>query len=463
MKWSTAIGDETIANCESVCFDRDREQFSQIRSATLLYFPPNMPMRLIATLSRFAWFASLVATGCDSEPSTTNETANSVEPKKVLVEKAQMQNWPLTLRVQGSLMADEDALIGTKTAGRIEAVNVDLGTVVKQGQPLVEFDTRELQLLVAQAEAQLKQACAAIGLSPDDDESKLELKNSPPVMLEQALVEEAQAAVDRGDQLIPSKAISRGDYDTLVAQLKTAQARYLSALNSVSEQVSLIGVRRADLDLAKQQLFDSNIIAPFDAIVSQRHVAPGEYLQAGDPVVTLVRAEKLRFTAGVPESKAEQIQVGQRIEIHSSKREQPIVSTIARVSPIVVLASRSLRIEADVKNPDLTLQAGQFAEAEIVIDSTAQTIAVPASAVSQFAGVQKVWIVADGQAQQRTVRTGRREAGRIEILEGLESGDLVVSNAAQGRVGPVIAVHAATGADLHARIPDESSPAPVYE
>lgn len=392
---------------------------------------------------------SVVLTGCGSHeaPASAATPRDASPPKEVHIVAASIQPWPVTVRVQGSLLADEDAIIGSKLAGRVEKVNVDLGSVVKHGEVMVELDQQELKLLVEQAEAQLKQACAAIGLDPDNDETALVLENSPPVMLEQALVDEAQAAVARAERLMPTRAMTESEYDTFVAQLKTAQARYRSAINSVSEQISLIGVRRADLALAKQQLADAQIVAPFDALVNARRVSPGAYLQVGQAVMALVRIDQLRFTAGVPEVHADELAVGQSIAIRVAGREEPIPAKICRVSPTVVQTSRSVRMEADVANEDLTLQAGLFGEAEIVVDPSATALAVPAAAVSQFAGVQKVWIVTDGRCEQRTVRIGRRDADRIEIVDGLADGDTIVSRAEQGREGPVIAVNDAPSTD----------------
>src|SRR5690606_17516452 len=131
-------------------------------------------------------------------------------------------------------------------------------------------------------------------------------------------------------------------------------------------------------------------------VVEQRRVTPGEYVPLGQPVVTLVRADRLRFTAGVPESKARDIAGGQHLEIRVAGRDEPVAATITRVSPTVTQTSRAVRIEADVPNDDLELQAGLFAEAEIVVDPLSQALALPASAVSRFAGVRKVWLVVDG-------------------------------------------------------------------
>ena len=382
----------------------------------------------------------LAAQGCGEVQAPADAAAAKpavLAPKEVAVIAASRQAWPRTVTVQGALLADEDAVIGSKLAGRVATVGVDLGSIVKKGDVLVTLDRSELDLQVKLAEAQLQQACAAIGMTADEDETQLDYKNAPPVQLEQALVDEADANVNRAKTLIPTRAITGSEYDALIAQLRAAKARYNSALNSVSTQVALIGVRRTELSLARQQVADSQVLAPFDCIVEARRVSPGEYVSMGQPLISLVRAERLRFTAGVPEAKAREVKTGQRIEIRFAGVEQPIVAEITRVSPIVTQTSRAVRIEADVPNPDHSLQAGLFAEADVIVDPYAQTLALPEAAVTRFAGVEKVWLVADGQASQQSIRTGRQERGLIEILDGLPEGTQVIANADEGRNGPV--------------------------
>jgi RND family efflux transporter MFP subunit len=384
--------------------------------------------------------------------------AAPVAAKKVVVAEARLEPWPETIRVQGSLLAYEDAVVGSKLAGRVATVHVDIGSIVKAGDPLVQLVRTELDLRVQLAEAQLRQACAVIGLAPENDESKYDAKIAPGVMMEQALLQEAQANVDRARPLVATRAMTQGEYDTLMALLKAAQARHDAALNLVGEQVSLIGVRRKELALAKQAVIDSRTLAPFDGVIGDRRVSPGEFVQAGQAVVTLVRADRLRFTAGVPESRAAAVKVGQRIEIQFGEiGTQPLAATVSRVSPTVMQSSRSILIQADVPNPELKLQAGLFGEADLIVDPDSMAVVVPKSAVSRFAGVEKVWIVADGVAKQHTVRTGREGPDRVEIVGGLEVGNVLVREAADGHDGPVVAVEGPAGAPLQAQAPDSSS------
>ncbi len=356
------------------------------------------------------------------------------------------------------MLAYEEAVVGSKLAGRVLEVQVDLGSVVKKGDSLIQLVRSELDLRLELAEAQLRQACATIGLTPEEDETAFDYHSAPGAMMEQALVNEAQANVDRARQLVESRTITESEFDTLIAQLKAAQARYNAALNTVGEQVSLIAVRRKELALAQQAVVDSKVVAPFDGVVGERRISPGEFVQVGQAVVTLVRSDQLRFTAGVPESRASQIRVGQRVEIERRNAGlPPLVTTITRLSPTVMPTSRAILIEADVPNPTLELQAGLFAEADLVVDAEAQAIVIPASAVSHFAGVEKVWIVEEGIARQQTIRTGRQRSNQVEVLEGLGAGLLVVRNAADGHDGPVVAIEQSNEEILQARSPESTS------
>ena len=417
---------------------------------------PTLSTRLLAAV---ALTAVAVAIGCGHAETAAPapQKGSAVEkaaPRSVAVTTAAVQSWPRTVRVQGSLLAYENAVIGSKLAGRVESVAVDLGSVVKRGQPLVLLDTSELALRVRLAESQLEQACAAIALKPAEDETKLTLENAAPVMLEQAMLDEAKSALERGQPLVASRAMTAAQMDTLVAQVNAAEARYRSALNSVREQIALIGVRRMELALARQAVDDSHILAPFDGVVDQRRVAPGEYVQVGQAVVTLIRSDRLRFTAGVPESKASAVRLGQVVSLEVAGVEHPPDATVCRVSPMVMQTSRSVRIEADVPNETAHLQAGLFAEADIVVDPDAQALALPASAVTRFAGVQKVWRVTDGRASQLTVRTGREGNGLIEILSGLTPGDQIIIAADQGHDGPVIVNNDPAPNNAESELPD---------
>ena len=377
--------------------------------------------------------------GCGTHSESSGGAAKApMEPISVETISVTARPWDSTVRSQGGLVADEAVIVGAKVAGRVATVAVDIGDFVHQGDVLAKLEDQESKLLVSQAEAQLAQACAAIGAKPDTPLDTLDKTQSPPVRQEYAVLREAQANHQRAIQLHEQNAITAADLEQRAALVSVAEARYASALNAVDEKIALIAVRRAELALAKDNLDHTTIVAPFDGLVQERQIAPGAYVRIGDPVAMFVRTDPLRFRGMVPERHALLVQTGQQVFIHLEGEPQPLTARISRISPALDEASRALTFEADLPNPQGRLRTGLFAEADIVVDAQARTLAVPDSAVNEFAGVEKVWIVKDGKASERSVHTGRRRDGWVEILQGLSAGDAIVKQADDGRTGPVV-------------------------
>src|SRR6185503_7329179 len=168
------------------------------------------------------------------------------------------------------------------------------------------------------------------------------------------------------------------------------------------------------------------LVAPFAGAVAKRHATAGQYVAAGQPVVTLVRTHPLRLRLAVPERAAGRVRVGQPVRVIVEGDPAEHGGHVARVSPSIDQADRTLKVEAEVPNPDGALRAGSFVAAEIVTAAERTVVLVPASAVVAFAGVEKVLTVEAGKTVETRVRTGRRDGARVEIVEGLAGGELVV-------------------------------------
>lgn len=382
------------------------------------------------------------AAGCHGTGTSSPKTAsssNKVHDTVLRVDTVRVERvpWPHIVRAQGSLVADEISQIGATVAGRVAIVHHDLGDAVEQGDPLVTLDQEEFRLQVAQAEAQLHEARAAVGLSPEMPLEMLDSAQSPPVREAKTVWEEAKLRLERAKGLRDAMAISTEEYEQAAAAEQVAAARYASALNSANERVAQIRVRAADLALAKRRLAEAVTSAPFRGFILQRHVAPGSFVQVGQPLVTLVRTDQLRFRGTLPERYAHQLQPGQRVMLHVEGFAEPIATEVSRISPSIDELSRSLMFESLVRNETAKLRSGLFAVAEVYLDSGATALVVPASAVTEFAGVEKVWTVRDGRATEQPVTTGRRWENLVEITDGLREGDWVVLDGEQGREGRV--------------------------
>lgn len=403
--------------------------------------PSHRIARFLAVLPAVAL---LVAAGCNHPEATA--TAPTAEPSAegLLPVTVAMQTWPQTVTVQGTLLGFDRVTIAAKVAGRVQQVHFDLGDQVRPGDKLAVLELEEFRFRVEQAGAQIAQVRAKLGLGPEQSLKSFDARRVPAVLQEEILRNEARLNLDRANQLIEGQAISLEELQKREALMKVAEARYVTALNQVREQVEELAGREAELKLAQEALDDATIVAPTHEdkpavspedkgvcavllVVEERHVAPGAYVQVGQPVATLVRVDKLRFHAGVPERLAMLVREKQSVAIRIEGREKPLAATIARISPAVDPANRSLTIEADVANGDFQLRAGLFAVGEIVVDPAATALVVPADAIGEFAGVEKVRLIREGKAVEQPVRTGRRREGWIEVLEGLKPGDQVAA------------------------------------
>ncbi|MBL8825591.1 MAG: efflux RND transporter periplasmic adaptor subunit [Planctomycetaceae bacterium] len=374
----------------------------------------------------------------NSAPATNAAAPLASPAKKIIPATVQMRPWPAVVRIQGSLMGDENAVIGAKVAGRIKQVKVDIGSVVQQGDVIAQLDSEEFDLRVAQAEAMLEQQRAKVGLKPGQPDSQLNRELSPPVRQEKAVLDEAKEAYARAEALHKENAATLTELQQKQALLRVAEARYAAALNGVDEQIALLAVRRTELAIAIDQQSESVLLAPFTCVVQERRVAPGMYVHVGDPIVTLVRTDPLRFRGGVPEREALNIELGQAVRVLLDDGRQTVNAQVSRISPALDMASRSLLIEIDVPNPAAKFRAGLFAEAEVVVDPDQHVLAVPTSAVIEFAGIEKVWLVEQGHFHERRVQTGRRSGDWVEIVNGLQVADRVAGNARQVRSGDLV-------------------------
>lgn len=396
----------------------------------------NAPARSFRHLFGLLLLAA-VTLGCHSStPAGPASAADDAAPA-VRVGEARLHAWPTRVRVQGSLVGDEEAIVGAKVVGRVKEVLVDRGSAVTEGQVLARLEPEEFDLRVAQAEAQLAQVRAKLGLQPGTPDSKLDRMKAPPVVQEKAVLEEARFHHERARTLLAQKAIALEELQKYEMAYEVSQARFASSLNGVDETIALLALRKAELALAKQHQADAVIKAPFQGVVQERSMNRGVFLELGHAVVTLVRTDPLRFRAGVPERAAALVREGEVLLLHLEGEAEPLQAAISRVSPALDLGSRSLIIEADVPNPKGRWRAGLFAQADIIVAPDARALAVPDTAVTEFAGVEKVWLVREGKASSQRVSTGRRERGLVEVLRGLNPGDAVVIDGDKGRAGAI--------------------------
>ncbi|MFY9556756.1 MAG: efflux RND transporter periplasmic adaptor subunit [Blastocatellia bacterium] len=332
-----------------------------------------------------------------------------------------------TVTVTGTLAAYDQATVSAKVPGRMKSIAVDLGTVVRQGQIIAQIEQQDYQLRLQQAEAALAQARARVGLSPEGKDDRIDPEKTGTVRQARALLDEAKLKLERAQNLFQRGVLAQAQLDGAEAEHKVAVSRYQDAVEEIRNRQALVVQRRSELEIARQQLGDSSIYAPFNGVVQEKRASIGEYLAAGAPIVNVVRMDPLRLRADVPERESRNVHVGQQVRVTLEGDANVYTGKIARISPTITAENRVLIVEAEVHNNG-QLRPGSYARAEIVSAGSNAVMAVPLNAIVSFAGIDKVILVRDGNAVETPITLGRRTGDWAEILSGLKVGDAVVIN-----------------------------------
>jgi RND family efflux transporter MFP subunit len=321
----------------------------------------------------------------------------------------------------------------------VQTIVVDLGSVVKQGQVIAQLDPQDYKLRSQQAEAALAQARARVGLSPDGKDDRIDAEQTGTVRQARALLDDARLKRERASSLFEQGVIAKAQLDAADADLKVALSRYQDAVEEIRNREALVVQRRSELEIARQQLADCAIIAPFAGVVQEKRASIGEYLASGAPVVNVVRVDPLRLRAEVPEREARNVVSGQPVRLTVEGDTNTYTGQIVRLSPTITAQNRILIVEAEVRNNG-SLRPGSFARADIIADARSLAGAVPTNSIVSFAGIDKVITIQDGKALEKPVTTGRQSGEWTEILTGVKVGDVVILNPGNIQSGQPVTV-----------------------
>ncbi len=392
----------------------------------------------------------LAAVGCSREKSGTPPANASQAERKIAITVARADGRDVERSVQivGTLLAQDEVTLANEVPATIAKILADLGDRVRQGQLLIKLDEREARLEVERAAANLQAAREAL------ERARQMLDwNRANVERAQAVLSDAQVNLKRFQGLLAEGAISASQrdsaqtqYDVGLASLRATEAQHESDRSAAKNAEANVEQAVAALELARKRLKDTDVVAPFDGSVRKRLVNVGETYKEKTPLMSLVATQALKLQGEVPERFAPQIGAGRpvRVEVEAYPG-RTFAGGVTRVSPVVDVESRTFTVEASIPNPGGILKPGFFAKASILTGTERGVPFVPEEAVVTFAGIVKVYTVADGKAEERRVATGQRRDGWVEILEGVQVGETVAtSGLSQLATGTAVAVQ--TGA-----------------
>jgi membrane fusion protein (multidrug efflux system) len=313
------------------------------------------------------------------------------EPPATIISTTAAQAVTLELREEaiGTLEGLVDPTVAAEVAARVVRVLVHPGQQVKKGEPLVQLDATDFSLQRSEAQAEVARI--------------------------QALIENQQRMVERNQALVERKFLSQNaleDTTTQLAALKQQLAGARSRLASIEHTGS-----------------KAQVLSPLDGTVETQIVSPGDFVNIGDPLIRIISNQRLRAHLPFPESIAARLQPGLKVRLVTPTSPDEVISTIRELKPMIGETNRSVDVIADVINQP-GWQSGASVNGTVILGERAGAVVVPEQSVVLRPAGEVVYVIKDGVALQHKVKTGVRQSGMVEIVEGLQAGELVAVDGA---------------------------------
>lgn len=280
----------------------------------------------------------------------------------------------------GSLRSRQSVMLRPEVAGRVKQIFINDGQRVEKGQLLVQLDDQLQAAQLAQAKAELSIALANH---------------------------------KRNQELVAQNFISKRSLDESAAALDVAQAK---------------------LDLAAATLQRLKIVAPFNGVVGLKQVSVGDYLKDGADIVNIEDLDAVLVDFRLPERFQSKIQPGQKTQLNiDALPGRPFAAVVQAVDPLIDANGRSVGVRGCIDNRQQQLRPGMFARVKTVFGVRDKALVIPEEAIVPQGGRTFVVKVVPGEqadtlvSQRVAVKVGVRQPGKVEILEGLEAGDSVVT------------------------------------
>ena len=295
--------------------------------------------------------------------------------------------------ISGSLEARTEARVRAELAGQVKRTFADEGQRVRRGVLLARLDDSAVRDAYLSGKSAVRSAESALRI--------------------------AQRNAERASRLAQAGALPERD-------LETAQQNATSAEGALADA-------RARLALAEKQLGNTMVRAPISGAVSKREVDPGDVVQVGAGLFTIVDLSSLRLEATVPVEEIDRLKVGAPVEFSVSGYDRRFSGRIERINPAVDPTTRQVRIYVVIPNAEQSLVAGLYAEGRVATDAR-RAVAVPASAVDRRGTAPVIHRLKGGKVEVVPVRLGVRDEATelVEIHSGLTPGDTVLLGSAQG-------------------------------
>lgn len=323
------------------------------------------------------------ATGTDAKATAPLELA------QIDIAVVQPRVLARSLPLSGSLAPVVQATVKAQVGGEVEELTVREGQDVRQGDVIARLDTRNLQ----------------------------------------AQFDREQAAVDKARADLELATLNRDKHRSLLQQKFISQNTFEQTESAWAGSVANLKLAQAQARLAKINLDDAVVRAPFAGTIARRLVQPGEKVAPDTALVALVDLRELLLEAAVPAAEIPAVKIDQTAHFSvGGFGKRAFDGKVQRINPITADGSRSIMIYVSVPNPDRELKGGMFAQGNLMLDVNEPVLSIPSSAVKSEAGVPIAYVLENGKIGRRQVTVGEQVEGSefIAVRSGLRQGDRVI-------------------------------------
>jgi RND family efflux transporter MFP subunit len=344
-----------------------------------------IPITAISALILVILFALGVLGGDKKTEAGNTDFKGQAVPSHAKTMKVSNQLEANLLSWQGTVRSRLAVKISPKLNARIMELPVHSGDRLKKGAVIAKLDDRELAAAYNAANASYHAVQAQATLAKAEEARIIDLYNK--------------------------QAVTRQNYDAVLAQAQSAQA---------------LANQAADNARQSKVLQDEHILyAPFNGVVGERLQEPGDMSLPNQPIITFLKPDDLRLEVAVSDRCFAQLKVGMNVKVQLEVIGQLLTGVIDEISPEIDAQTHSQHLKVSLPNV-AGIQQGQFANLELACQESQQALFIPKSALVQYGQLQTVNIV-DGQLLHvRHIRTGKEQGLLVQVLSGLHDGDTIM-------------------------------------
>lgn len=347
----------------------------------------------------------VVLCGCrDGNTDILNNLESKLNDEaSVKVERVMIGDIADLIITTGTIFPEKESKVGPKLSGRVEKVYVEEGDTIREGEILVKIEQTEFLIAEKEAKASLKIANAQLKSDKLNYENLLKDRERLLNLYQEGIVPQQQF-----DQIDTKSSMGKVMIDLRKAQVLRAEQ---------------------NLAMARQRLQDSTIVSPLSGLVVGKFVNEGEFITTmpPNPLVWIMNIDKVKIEVYIPEVHLPEVRIGDSVEIKVDAYPTELFhGKISTINPMIDPMNRTFKVKILISNKDYRLNSGMFARVKILPNIQQNAIVVPIRAVTEREKSQVAFVVENKRATMKVVQTGINDNTYIQILEGLQEGEIVI-------------------------------------